>query len=148
MTVFLKSSHAKYHVLNPVLNPWSLNSQIPLTSWRTWSYHFPWNVHMLIWCWDLGKIQSSDLQHWHSFMFSSYFHPGVHLFTPLSSPARASPALLILQTASLSHLVIPSVSTLQFTLHEYQVADVILPNSKYSGKSFTGAPQSVNIWSV
>ena len=133
---------------SPVLNPCGLNSQIPLTSSRNWSYRFPWNVHMLLWCWDLGKIQSDDLQHWHSFMFSSYFHAGVDLFTPLSSPARASPALLILQTPSLSHLVIPSVSTLQFTPHEYQVADVILPNSKYSGKSFTGAPQSVNIWSV
>lgn len=147
VTMFVKLSHATYHVLNPILTPRGSNSQAPFTMWRTWNYHLPWNVPMLTWCWDLGKIKRNDLQHWHSFIFSSYFHTGVDLFFPLSSPARAKLSWF-LQTESLSHLVIPSVSTLQFTLHEYQVADAVLPNSKYSGKSFTGSPQSVNIWSV
>lgn len=76
------------------------------------------------------------------FTFLFYFHAGMDLVNS-SFILCESKALLILQ--SLLPLMVPSVSTLQLTLCEYQVADAILSNSKYNGKPFPGSLQPVDI---
>lgn len=93
VTVFVQLSHTKYHALHPVLNSCGLNSQAPLTMWRTWSYCLSWNVHMLTWCSDLGKNQKewpTGLTFFYIFYF--IFMLGWARSILLSSSARAKPS--------------------------------------------------------
>lgn len=109
--MFVQLSHAKYHVLHPVSHPCGLNSQALLPMWRTCSYRLSWNVHMLTWRPDLGKIQRSDLQHWHSFTFSSYFHAGwicSFLFHPLLE--QSSPDFTDWVSLPLDHTICPHIA--------------------------------------